>query len=386
MKKVVLFFESVYPDNNAAAVRASYLLKAFKAKVPSIELVVLTGTSSPASLEGVGFVSLTGQKSYKKISSFNRALKELKQGFSALFVFARISRSSDFIYISSPSYLASLVLICYSILTRKPFVFEVRDIYPEAFVYAGLIKEKSLIYKFFIFLSRIAYKYAELNVPATEGIKKMIEQSVLEAKNITCFNGFPASFLGVNNIKFERFTLVFHGTLGSFQDIEMLCELSRRLEDFQDVDVFIIGHGPKSELVERLARYSQNIKFFGSLNYKETIDVVSKCHIGLSLRLDDPLSSNSFPVKIWEYIGLAIPSIITPWGSEAGRFLELNCCGVQVKGGDVDSIIDTVAMLKSDAEYYKKCVENCKRIRILYTRERLSEILVTKIISNLKNR
>jgi glycosyltransferase involved in cell wall biosynthesis len=380
--KLFFFLESVFPDNNAVSIRSHYLIKAFQASLPYFELVVLTGTTSPTPIDGVKFVSLSNPKSHNK-GFLKRTLKELKLGFDAVLALSRFKEDVDFIYISSPSYLASLVLATYYVLRKRRFVFEVRDIYPQAFAYAGVIKEKGVIYKFFSYLSNLAYKRAELNISATEGIGQIIEQNVPDSKNLISFNGFPASFLSVNSEKFECFTLVFHGTLGLFQDVELLCDLARQLEDYNDIDLVVIGHGPKSELVERVSKSNQNIRFLGSLNHKETIDVVSKCHVGLSFRLDDPLSFISFPVKNWEYIGLAIPSIITPFGSEAGRFLEKNTCGIQIKERDVKAIMNVVLKLKSDKDYYQSYVDNCLHIRKSYTREAISDSLVKTLVKEL---
>ena len=380
MRRVVFFFESVYPDNNAGSIRAHFLIKAFTSAVKDVELIVLTGTSAPVEVEGVEFVSLATPKSYKKTGFIKRALKELMLGFKAARAFSKLKRGCDFIYISSPSYLASMVLTSYSVLSKVRFAFEVRDIYPQAFGYAGAIKENGSIYKMFSFLSNLTYRKATLNISATEGIAQMIEQNAPESNNLVSLNGFPASLLEVTSQKYDRFTLVFHGTLGLFQDVELLCGLVKELRSYDDIDLVVIGHGTKSERVEQSMKQNPNIRFLGSLNHKETIDVVAKCHVGLSFRFEDPLSFISFPVKNWEYLGLAIPSIVSPLGSEAGRFLELNGCGIQVNAGDIKAIIDAVLKLKSDRVYYQCYVDSCMHIRKNYTREAISSALVDNLI------
>ncbi len=383
MKRVVFFFESVYPDNNAGSIRAHFLIEAFKTAVPNVELIVLTGTCFPGEVNGVKFVSLANPKSYQKTGFLKRALKEIKLGFIAVRALNKIKGDCGFFYISSPSYLASMVLTTYASLSKKRFVFEVRDIYPQAFAYAGAVKQNGLIYKFFTSLSNLAYRKAALNISATEGIAQMIKQNVPESKNYVSMNGFPSPLLRVSSQKYQRFTLVFHGTLGLFQDIELLCDLAEELKSYDDVDLIVIGHGTKSTLVEKATKQNPNFRFLGSLNHEDTINVVSKCHVGLSFRFDDPLSFMSFPVKNWEYVGLAIPSIITPHGSEAGRFLAENGCGIQVHEKSINNIVDEVLKLKSDKVYYQSFVENCKHIRTSFTRELLSNGLVQKLINDL---
>jgi len=386
MRRVVFFFESVYPDNNACSVRAHFLISAFVKAVKDVELIVLTGTRVPVNMEGVIFLSLVVPKSYKSSSFIYRALKEFFLGVKAVIAFSKLKRDCDFIYISSPSYLASMFLTTFSYISKVRFVFEIRDIYPQAFGYAGMITEGGFFYKIFAFLSNLAYRKSVLNIAATVGIAQLINQNVSVSNNLVSFNGFPSSLVELTNKKkYDRFTLVFHGTLGMFQDIELLCRLGNELSVYNDIDLVVIGHGTKADLVEHSTKQNPNIRFLRSLNHKETMDIVAKCHVGLSLRFSDPLSFISFPVKNWEYLGLQIPSIICPFGSEAGRFLELNGCGIQVNTGDMNAIVDAVLRLKSDKLYYQCYVDNCARIRGGFTREALSSALVGSLIKDFFN-
>lgn len=384
-KKIALFFESVYPDNNAGSIRAYYLIQALKKNQPNLDMVIITGTQNPTSQLDVEFISVNNAKSYKKTGFIKRAIKELWLGARAVRQLFIIRKGVDLIYISSPSYLAAIVLSTYSILARLKYVFEVRDIYPEAFSYAGAISQSGLVFKLFSFLSNKTYRSSELIICATNGIEKMIQVSETQSTTLTSLNGFPSPLLSVLNKKYERFTLVFHGTLGVFQDVELLCELSNALKVYDDIDIIVIGYGAKSELVKDAAGLNPNLKFLGSLGHHETIDIVSKCHVGLSFRFDDPLSIISFPVKNWEYLGLAIPSIITPYGSEAGWFLEENSCAVQVKSNTVKGILEVVLKFKSDESFYQGYESGCEKIRHLYTREALSEDLAKELLDRINS-
>ncbi len=117
-----------------------------------------------------------------------------------------------------------------------------------------------------------------------------------------------------------------------------------------------------------------------SLSHIEVLELVSKCHIGLSLRLDDPLTEISFPVKNWEYLGLSIPTIISPIKSEAARFVSDNKCGIAVDNDQLDIIVKFLVEIKADNFLYQNMVESCNKVNKDYSREALSNKLVDELV------
>lgn len=381
--KFAFFFESVFPKYNASSIRAFYLIESFIInKKTDDELSVITGTTKPDNKNNVKFFSVSSEKNQVKVGFVKRAFYELWMGIKGIHKLNKIK--PDLFYISSPSYLASIILAHYAQFKKIPYIFEVRDIYPEAYEYAGLLKKEHWLYKLFFMLSHKAYLYSELVVCATKGIEEKVrQQNIINVINI--YNGFPQSLLNCDAKKYDRFTLVFHGTLGVFQDIELLIRLADELKN-DDIDILVIGHGRKAQLVSTAHKKYKNLMYLGSLSHSKTLDIVAKCHLGLSFRLDDPLSEISFPVKNWEYLGLAIPSLLTPKGSEAGIFLQKNQCGVQYDSTELTDIADAVRKYKNQGQDYSDLVNGCKKIREAYTREiyasKLTHYIYTQCCNN----
>ena len=78
----------------------------------------------------------------------------------------------------------------------------------------------------------------------------------------------------------------------------------------ENINLLLIG-SIKSN-IHLLYYLYQYIKIFDKVSNEKCIDMVAKCHIGLSLRDTSDLSKNSFPVRVWEYLGLNIPSVVFP--------------------------------------------------------------------------
>jgi hypothetical protein len=78
---------------------------------------------------------------------------------------------SDKLFVTSTPLTVAIPALIYKFVKRKPFVFEVRDVWPEVPVSLGVIKNKVLI-KFASFLEKLAYKHAEHIVSLSPDMQK----------------------------------------------------------------------------------------------------------------------------------------------------------------------------------------------------------------------
>lgn len=326
-----------------------------------------TTTPNPTLFDGIEVVVLPVEELENSERIPKRIFGELHIGWMASREMLRRGGGCELLIISMPAYLAGVVLSAMSRLRKVPYALELRDVYPQVYAEAGLIRRESIIYRVFSYLSRSAYENAECVVVATRGLERVVHSEAPKA-NVHCvYNGFPAEFLSRESKKNKRFTVCFHGVMGFFQDIETLIRVAAELHQ-HDVDVLVIGYGRQ----ERLLREGvpPNLSFRGRLPFEQTVAEIEKCDLGLCLRKDDSISKDAFPVKVWEYLGLGIPSIVTP-RCEAGDFLETNGCGFQLDSGRVQEIVDKILKLKSNREELTRLTERCRSIGAEYTREKL---------------
>ena len=235
--------------------------------------------------------------------------------------------------------------------TANPYVLEVRDVYPESLESAKIIKN-SLIARGLRAFSKRMYDRSKGIIVPTNGAKEIISRYV-EKRISVVYNGFEVPEL--EQEKFEKFTVVFHGTLGEFQDIEGLMLLSRALAAY-DIPVHVIGSGTKAHLLED----AENLDYFGHLSAKQTLDHVSRCHLGISLRTNDEVSEHAFPVKVWEYIGMRIPVIVSP-PCEAGKFIVQNKLGFEVEFRDIQTLIQNILEIRKGFQLPDFDLENYTR-------------------------
>jgi glycosyltransferase involved in cell wall biosynthesis len=367
IQRIVAFFQHMPPYSGAAALRGKSIMQelANLAEVRVAEISVYTSIPSPLPIAGVQVLPLGTPEVENSLSLKRRLLGELHMGWvAAQCLFAKHPRP-DLAVISSPGYIAALVMGAVARWHRIPYVLELRDIYPQVYAEAELICCESLLYRFFAKRSRKLYRGARLVIAATQGLASEVRKEVPEA-NVNCvYNGFPGELMSRAPVKHERFTVCFHGVLGFFQDVATLLEVAERILP-HGVDVVVIGYGRKEEPLQKTTL--SNVRFLGRQPFDETIKQVERCHLGLCLRLDDNISKDAFPVKVWEYMGLGIPSVITP-PCEAGDFVAEHGCGLVHESGDVDAIVSTILTLKAEPARIDELSARCRIVASRYTRE-----------------
>lgn len=365
--RVHSFFQHMPPYAGAAALRGRALvggMVGLRAREGWSDLRVFTSTPRPDALAGAQVVALDVPEVENARSLPARIAGELRMGRAAA---RAMLDGCDLAVISTPGYLAALVIAARARRLGIPYVLDLRDIYPQVYAEAGLLRRGSIAYRFFAERSRRLYDGAQVVIAATQGLAREVLREAPGAKVECVYNGFPTALRERSAVKHERFTACFHGTLGFFQDVDTLIEVARRLRP-HGVPVVVIGYGRK-EAPLRVAGLD-NLRFLGRLGFAETIAEVERCHVGLCLRMDDDVSRDAFPVKVWEYLGLGIPSLVSP-PCEAGEFLARHGCGFEFRAGAAELIVEAVLRLRDRTDEYVAVARRCREVAASFTREQL---------------
>lgn len=377
---IVLFFQHLPPFPGAGSLRAKSVIDAIVSERSSaIENVsVITSTHDADPIPGANVISVVSDNVDNSQGILRRIFGEIKLGLAASRRLPALVTAKDLFVVSTPAYLSALILTTYARYRNIRYAIELRDIYPQVYSGSGLIKTHSILYRMFSAFSRRMYLGAELIVVATHGLARAVLEDAPSARVRCVYNGYPARLAEISASKHKKFTVCFHGVMGYFQDIQSLIDLASVLST-EEIDVVVIGYGNQAELAQ--ACDLPNFLFKGRLSFEDTMLEISKCHVGLCLRKSGSISEDSFPVKVWEYLGLGLPTLVTPH-CEAGAFLEENTCGIQFEAGAVKDIAMKVIELKRNSELLSCMSSSCKRVRTHYTREKLGIDVAHLIFEN----
>lgn len=283
-------------------------------------------------------------------------------------IFSRICFSGKrIVVISSPPFIVACfaALACY--ISRKPYVFDVRDLYPLVYSNSGFIRKKSIA---FGMLQRVAIKCYRNAVFTSTVTPQLVEyiRDVASVANVHLIkNGYNGSLFIPSEEKYEDFTLVFHGNIGQFQNPSLLVQVVEELNKRNEkIHCIAIGSGSKQKVFEK--HPVENLEYLGRLNNVDLAAIIRKAHVGISFRTKDEISARSIPVRVSEYIGIAIPTVLTP-KSEGGDLLETYQVGKSFTNEDLQEICDFIVSLKYNKDLYSLYKNNALRIRSNFSRE-----------------
>ena len=183
---------------------------------------------------------------------------------------------------------------------KTPFIFEVRDVWPEAVIAVGAVKNK-LIQKALYYLEFLIYKNASAIVPLSKDMKKSITKRypmistkpIQVIENISEINRFQ---IGVNNKNFliknkigfkPRFTILYAGAFGRINGLGYVIELAEKivLKD-PSIAFILIGAGAEKEHILHHAKeaniLNNNIFIFDSIPKEELPQLYHECDMGSS--------------------------------------------------------------------------------------------------------
>ena len=204
---------------------------------------------------------------------------------------------------------------------RKPFVFEVRDLWPELPKAMGVIKNPLVIWAM-SFLEWMSYKCADacigLAPGIVEGIRKRspVDRPVFLVPNgcdIDLFHpDVPAASL--NGVSSRDFLAVFAGAHGIANGLDIVLDAASVLKNRgrADVVLLMIGDGrEKPRLLERKRKEGlENCIFLNPVSKPNLIPILSRANAGLMILADCPaFYFGTSPNKFFDYIAMGIQVI-----------------------------------------------------------------------------
>jgi glycosyltransferase involved in cell wall biosynthesis len=367
------------PASSAVAVRSGFLADKLLSEGLRVRLWGKRGA-----IEGAEFRKILMPLPGNRDRALPRLFKELLYG-TELFVRILFAPRDDLYIVTTPPFFAALFTCAAIRLKGGRYLLDVRDLYPEVFFVTGLLGRGSFGGRLLQKAAGWMYAEAWQVVTVTHGLAERISRSLPAAKGTEVsivYNGYDGELFLPSEKKYDRFTVVIHGTLGRFQDIGLLAETLRRLErdGERDLRILVMGKGPKERLLAPVASESALMDFQGTVEHREVPDRIGRAHIGLSLLTDDEIGRTALPVKVFEYLGAGIPVIVTPVNSEVEALVESRRLGLAVRNRP-EELATAIETIRSDYESY---VANVLKYREDFDRKRAAEHFYAIITKRMK--
>ena len=192
---------------------------------------------------------------------------------------------ADAIIATSPQLLVGLAGWWIAFSRQIPFVFEVRDLWPESLTAVGIGSQDSLLHHTLAGIARFLYEHADRIVVVTPAFKdRLIEDWNVPAEKISSVeNGIetelfaPVSDRRICELRKElnadgKFVVSYIGTMGNAHGLETTLEAASQLQDhYPQVLFLLIGEGAEKQRIKTLAesRGPQALSLPRSTNSRE---------------------------------------------------------------------------------------------------------------------
>lgn len=278
----------------------------------------------------------------------------------------------DLIIISSPPFVSSVFAVLACWLTKHPYIFDMRDRYPNAYFELGLVRSDGWIASVLRSLEKVLLVKAKANVCVTESMGRRLVVDYQIANMHVVRNGYHNSLGGHGkdqsvDTTAKKFTIIIHGNFGRFFCTKSFRYFALAMAEkaTQPYRILMVGGGSNfdSPALDELP-FVEKIR---ELGVDQIDSMLLGADMGLSLHLETPAMIDAFPVKVYEYIGANLPSVIVPI-SEAGRTVNQRKLGISVCSTDIDTAVTYVVSLMSDSLTYERVKTNVSEVSSDFSR------------------
>jgi len=250
----------------------------------------------------------------------------------------------DLVMGTSPPIFQAVSAWLLAALRRRPFLLEIRDLWPEFAVDIGVLKNPVLI-RLSRWLERFLYARAThllVNSPAYRDY--LIGKGVPTAKISLIANGVDPDMFDPNRrgerIRREwglegKFVVTYAGALGLANDLPTVLRAADRLRDHPYVHFLLVGDGKERAHLESLARQLRlpNVSFTGSRPKSEMPEILAASDACIAVLKDIPMFRTTYPNKVFDYMAAGRPTILAI-GGVIREVLEKAGGGICVPPGD----------------------------------------------------
>lgn len=256
---------------------------------------------------------------------------------------------------------------------RVPFIFEVRDLWPESLEGVGLSGEHSRMYRMVARIVRFLYKHSDHIVVVTPVFKEYLHEKwgvPLEKMSIVV-NGvetdrfLPAVPSEDVRQKFGvtgKFIVSYVGTMGMAHGLETVLGAAMLLRDTPEIVLLLVGDGGNRENLQEMARIRglTNVIFTGQQSRESVPEVINTSDVCLVMLKDEDVFKTVIPTKMLEFMSCARPVVLSV-GGQAEQILNEAGAGVSVKAGDAVAVAGAIRRMYEDAELRRRSGENGRR-------------------------
>jgi hypothetical protein len=288
---------------------------------------------------------------------------------------------TDLIIATSPQFFTAVSAYFLSKIKGKPWVFEVRDLWPESIKALGAMQSKfifSLLERLELFL----YRDADLIVALTQAFKdNLVNRGIKEGKIKVVPNGANMDLFSPKskNAKLEKklrlagkTAVGYIGTHGLAHGLDFIIKSIANLKN-KNIKFIFIGDGAQKKEVVKLAEKEKlkNVLFLDPIPKSEVADYWSVMDIALIPLKKQPVFETVLPSKIFEAAAMGKPILLGVSG-EARRLVEKYKAGLCFEPEDETDFLAKLEEIANNEAAYNRLKKGCENLAEDFDRKKLA--------------
>jgi len=262
-------------------------------------------------------------------------------------------KKPDIIIVTSPSLFVGISALILSKIKRVPFIFEVRDLWPESAMATGVLTNKYLI-NILYYLEKKLYKHAKKIIVLTPAFKKDIEKRFPDYQNKIETITNAADFDLMKPTKQDNWVrkeykwedkkvFSYFGTHGLANDLMQIVNVAKKLQNNPNILFVLIGDGMQKPLLkEKVAEYAlENVQFIDSVSKDKVGDFINASDICMAILKKTDTFKTVYPNKIFDYMSCKKPCLVTIDGITR-ELIESAKCGMHSEPENLEDFTNII--------------------------------------------
>ena len=312
---------------------------------------------------------------------FVRRILDYQSYMVAAIVASLFIRKVDVIVGTSPQFFTACAAYVASRLKFRPYVFELRDLWPETIKAVGAMKNARAIAwleKLELFLYRKAAKVISVTKSfkrnlISRGIDGSKIEIVTNGVDISQFTPRPKDAALTKDLGLEgKFVAGYIGTHGLCHGLETLVTAAERLRGTGIVFLFL-GDGARKQFLRDMAAEKQldNVVFIDSVKKAEVPRYWSILDVSVIHLQKAELFTTVIPSKLFESMGMGLPVLHGVEG-ESADIVRDEHAGIPFEPENVDELVAALRRLKENPAELDQFRASCLKGAQNYDRTNLA--------------
>ena len=380
MKRIIYIHQYFKTPKEGGAIRSYHIAKGMVDNGYSVEMITTHNQKNyeQNDIEGikVHYLPIPYSNDFGVIGRIIAFLRFVKQASQLI---KQLDRP-DLIYATSTPLTVGMIALRVKRKLGIPYIFEVRDLWPEAPIQLGILRFRPLISKLKRLEKKI-YEQATAIVALSPGILEHILQIETAAEVVLIPNMADTSFFQQEKVvdKSKPFTIGYFGAFGYANNTDFLLEIAKTCEDAGlDVHFLFAGEGAYfNDLKGKIANFGlNNIRMFEQQDRATVRKLMREVDACITSFLPNEILDTTSPNKFFDGLATGKLSIVTTQGW-LKEIVEQERCGFRIDATKPTDFPRLIKPFMEDDVKLQEFQSNARRI----AEERFSrEVLVNRLI------